>query len=107
MGCCMSYTAANEWCAPATGRPSASADPASKIQTLSFISRPPRIERAIGLGRVRDSIDDVAVVVTEQQRAVVRRRYIRGPAPRLTIRSDEADEKIDVLAGRGTVLDRH
>src|SRR5262245_23015065 len=57
--------------------------------------------------RVRDAVDDVAIVVAEEQRAVVHRGQIRRPAPRLAIRPDEADEEIDVLARRFAVLNRH
>src|SRR5688572_17476995 len=98
----MSYTAANEWCAEAPEEPSDSAVPARKIQTLCFIERPPRKYRS---ARVRDAIDDVAVVVAQQQRAVVHRGHIGRPAPRLAIRRYEADEEIDVLARGHAILD--
>src|SRR5262245_52667163 len=97
----MLYTAANEWCAAATEAASDSAVPASKIQTLSFIDEPPRS------ACVRDAVDDVAIVVAEEQRAVVHRRYIGGSAPRLAVRPDEADQEVDVLARGLAILDGH
>src|SRR5690349_5757154 len=98
----MLYTAENEWCAAATEAVSVSAVLASNIKTLSFIEESPNRKRS---ARVRDAVDDVAIVVAEKQSPVVHRRYIRGPTPRLAIRPDEADEEVFVLARRLAVLD--
>ena len=54
-----------------------------------------------------DTVNPIAGIVTDQQRAVVRNRYTGGAAPNTFLVDNETHQEIFVLAGGNAVLHQH